>query len=102
MRVTHLLGEGDGVKRAPVVADGLVPEHALLPHLQQQPRVQVRHLADHKQFISEHIIYISKKILSNDKMRKSIDSKCRNISFAAAGSKGASPPPFFGNNINIY
>ena len=42
---SHLFWEGDCVKRAPVVTDGFVPEHSLLPDLQQQPRVQVRHLA---------------------------------------------------------
>jgi hypothetical protein len=39
------LCERNGGEGAPVVADGLVPEHPLLPHLQQQPRVQVSHLA---------------------------------------------------------
>ena len=39
------LCEWNGREWAPVVADGLVPEHPLLPHLQQQPRVQVSHLA---------------------------------------------------------
>jgi hypothetical protein len=39
------LCERNGGEWAPVVADGLVPEHPLLPHLQQQPRVQVSHLA---------------------------------------------------------
>ncbi len=45
MLVLADLCEWNGGEGAPVVADGLVPEHPLLPHLQQQPRVQVSHLA---------------------------------------------------------
>jgi len=46
MLVLADLCERNGGEGAPVVADGLVPEHPLLPHLQQQPRVQVSHLAE--------------------------------------------------------
>ena len=41
----YLFTEGNSVERTPVVSYSLVPEHPLLPDLQQQARVQVRHLA---------------------------------------------------------
>ena len=44
-RCSDLFSEGYGVERAPVVANGLVPEHPLLPDLEQEPSVQIRHLA---------------------------------------------------------
>ena len=43
---SYLFREWNSVKRAPVVANSLVPEHSLLPDLQQQPRVKVGHLAE--------------------------------------------------------
>ena len=41
----YLFTEGNSVERTPVVSYSLVPEHPLLPDLQQQACVQVRHLA---------------------------------------------------------
>ena len=41
----YLFTEGNSVERTPVVSNGLVPQHPLLPDLQQQPSVQVRYLA---------------------------------------------------------
>lgn len=42
---SYLLSKGYCVEGAPVVANGLVPEHPLLPDLEQEPSVQIRHLA---------------------------------------------------------
>ena len=47
------LREGDGVEGTPVVADCLIPEHALLPYLQQQPRVQVSNLAANTRILDQ-------------------------------------------------
>ena len=45
-RCSDLFSEGYCVERAPVVANGLVPEHPLLPDLEEEPRVQIWHLAE--------------------------------------------------------
>ena len=41
----YLFTEGNGVEGTPVVTNRLVPEHPLLPDLEQEPSVQIRHLA---------------------------------------------------------
>ncbi len=42
---THHSATLQVLQRRPVVADGLVPQHALVPNLEEQPRVKVVELA---------------------------------------------------------
>ena len=45
---THHCAALQHLQRGPVVADGLVPEHALVPHLDEQASVEVAELAKKK------------------------------------------------------